>query len=83
MSLSSLVGQRARSNTTNILPNWIRRRREAADRIASPSSSSRALQRSPVDSIEEMFGGFVRTTSTSIQQDRLAMYIVSRACVCI
>ena len=69
--LLHLVGHRSRANTTNLLPQWIRRRRGGG-----VTNSSRALHKPPVDSIEAMFAAFVRTTNISIQQEHFTAFIV-------
>ncbi len=68
------VGHRSRSNTINILPNWIRRKKGSG--VAS-APSSRTLQKYPVHSIEEMFSRFVSAADTSSEQDHFAMFMVS------
>ena len=69
-------GHRSRSNTTHLLPHWMRRKRGSGQRSSSPPSS-RALQRHSADSIADMFQGYMRATNIAAQQDSLAMYMVS------
>lgn len=72
------VGVRSRANTATFLPNWIRRRK-ALDSLDSSSSSpftTRVRQRSPVESIAEMFHRFVNTANT-IEPDSVTVFIVS------